>query len=266
VVLTYSAPDALVDCTRAVLGQDRAPDRVIVVDNDGWPTAADALAAADIDSPIIEILRTPSNGGPAEGHAVGLQHFLDSDCDIAWVMDDDCVPEQACLNTLLTDSVDDHSVFRYPTWIQPDGTASDVPAWCGFVIGRDLVQGAGLPRADLFWWGEDTEYLQWRVRRLLGHPTPRSPTAVVRHTRVRAGRHRPGWKYYYEARNTVYLRTRHRRHMNYIPRILIKLFGRIVLVEDHKLVKTALFARGIFDGVFGRMGVRVTVPRPVARG
>jgi rhamnopyranosyl-N-acetylglucosaminyl-diphospho-decaprenol beta-1,3/1,4-galactofuranosyltransferase len=265
VILTFSAPAALRGCVEAVVAQTRVPDEVLVVDNAGQPAASVTLRElSDADS-RIRVVTTTVNGGPAGGHALGLEQFLASPHQIAWVMDDDCVPEADCLAHLLHGGAD-VTTYRFPTWLDREGVVANNPAWCGFVIGRGVVERVGLPMRELFWWGEDTEYLWWRIP-AAGIPFHRVEEARVLHLRVRATPRRPAWKYYYEARNTVFLRLRHRRHRGFrrILRVLARLIGRIVLREDHRARKLALVARGVFDGVRGRLGAQVP-PSAVSAG
>ena len=53
--------------------------------------------------------------------------------------------------------------FVFPRSRQPDGSLDVWPSWCGFVLSREIVLSVGLPMGELFWWAEDTEYLQWRI-------------------------------------------------------------------------------------------------------
>lgn len=267
IVLTYSSAPSVVACVTALLAQTVPPAAILVVDNAGRPPAAGALAAAGVVDERIEVLRSPVNGGPAGGHAIGLERFLASGRWAAWVMDDDCIPEEMCLEALLVDarsaSSDGHGVFVFPSWVRPDGVVTTHPAWCGFLVSADVVDAVGLPLRELVWWAEDTEYLLWRIPGA-GYERRIAPGAVVKHTRVRAKPHRPGWKYYYEARNTVHLRLRRRRRPGKIPRILVKLLGMIVVREHARGTKLLMLCRGIVDGLRGRLGLTVPLPAPRA--
>jgi len=110
------------------------------------------------------------------------------------------------------------------------------------------------------WSTTRAEYLQWRVH-VAGIRVEHEPDAQVEHRRVRWVTTRPVWKVYYEVRNTVFFRlyvqrrpfTRFKRMF----RTLGKLFGQIVSREDHKVAKLAAYARGLFDGFTGRLGLRM---------
>jgi rhamnopyranosyl-N-acetylglucosaminyl-diphospho-decaprenol beta-1,3/1,4-galactofuranosyltransferase len=261
-VLTYNAPRALARCLDGIARQSLRPSRVFVIDNAGsLPASPVALQDRDID---VSVIVQPSNGGPAGGHAAGLRAFLETGFPRAWVMDDDCVPEPDCLVELL--HVADGAAapaLTFPTWIdEPSGQEVNWPAWCGFLIDRAVVEAVGLPREEFFWWAEDTEYLHFRIP-MAGHPVLRASSARVLHGRVRAGRHKPPWKVYYEVRNSVYYRLRVQRRSGRrfyrLVRTLVRMLGRILLREDQRLIKLSMYGRGLMDGLLGRLGKRVPV-------
>jgi GT2 family glycosyltransferase len=257
IVLTHNAPEALDRCLAGIDTQTRRPDRVLVIDN-----ATQEPVRASLREVPIDVVRSEVNTGPAGGHALGLARFLESNAAMAWVMDDDCIPQPNCLAHLVTrhESLDaDAPVF--PMWTDATtGEGAFVPAWCGFLISRSLVVLLGLPRADFVWWAEDTEYLQWRVYRAGITPAYES-SALVEHRRVRTTPTKPAWKIYYEVRNTIFFRlylqrkpfTRFKR----MSRSLSKLLAQILVREDRKAVKFVAYWRGVFDGFTGRLGLRI---------
>jgi len=257
IVLTHDAPQALARCLSAISDQVRQPEAVLVVDNASSPPAA--LPALSLP---MRLLRSDQNGGPAGGHLIGLQAFLQSEFDLAWVMDDDCVPEVDCLRELLAalavSGQGDVPVF--PLWVDgPTGIGQFMPAWCGFLMPRPVVERIGLPRADLVWWTEDTEYLYHRVRRA-GFVPIEAERAVVQHHRVRTGASKPPWKFYYEVRNTIgyrfYVQDRTRRQMRKMTRSIARLVARIIVSEPKKLVRLRAVMDGVLDGFRRRTGLR----------
>jgi GT2 family glycosyltransferase len=257
IVLTHNAPEGLDRCLAAIDAQTRPPDRVLVIDN-----ASREPVQASSRGVHVDVLRSEVNTGPAGGHALGLAMFLESNAAMAWVMDDDCIPQPTCLAHLVAryESTDgDAPVF--PLWTDAaTGASAFVPAWCGFLISRSLVALLGLPRADFVWWAEDTEYLQWRVYGA-GIEPANEPCAVVEHRRVRITPTKPAWKIYYEVRNTIffrlYLQRKPFRRFKRMSRSLSKLLAQILAREDHKAVKLVAYWRGVFDGLSGRLGLRV---------
>lgn len=263
VVLTHNAPTALGRCISAIYGQERPPDGLLVVDNASVPPAAVPTPPPGC-SVEIETIRLPTNTGPAGGHGAGLRHFATSGYGLAWIMDDDCVPDERCLR-LLSDAHAHTSgpTLLYPTWID-ERTDNEInyPAWCGILLPAIIVHRVGVPREDFFWWAEDTEYLHWRIPEY-GYDSDRVTDARVMHSRVRATTHRPPWKIYYEVRNTVYFRLwvqRHRGRRFYrLFRSLARILGAILLRRPERARGLVLYVRGAFDGLFGRLGKRVPV-------
>jgi GT2 family glycosyltransferase len=138
------------------------------------------------------------------------------------------------------------------------------------------VDTVGAPKAELFWWTEDTEYLQWRIPEA-GFHVVWTDDAVMNISRRREDGTKPAWKYYYEARNQVFHRVHvqrdherpHRRHLRVRVRLwrsaksVAKLAVR-ALRKEHtdRLSKFRMVLRGAWDGLLGRLGRTV----PVADG
>jgi rhamnopyranosyl-N-acetylglucosaminyl-diphospho-decaprenol beta-1,3/1,4-galactofuranosyltransferase len=264
VVLTFDQPRRFVACLKAILTQVIPPATVLVVDNASTTSAQDVLRDVGISDPRIEVLRLPENVGPAGGYAEGLRRFLQSKHDVAWLLDDDRIPDPWCLARLIETygSLEEPAIL-FPTDKTPQGEATNYPSWCGVLLPRRVVEEVGVPREDFFWWVEDTEYLQWRIPRA-GFDVVRVPEATVVHDHADEPK-KPAWKYYYEVRNSVYYRryvqggTRRRRLRAGLARTLI----RILFLERHRGAKLRAFVRGYRDGVAGRLGRTVPVPSRV---
>ena len=264
IVLTYCAPRSLARCLEGIDRQTRPPDGLLVVDNTGPPLSAVELSGAG--SCPRRVVRTGENLGPAGGHARGLAEFLaDGRWTHAWVMDDDCVPEPDSLAWLVdrSQSLPERSLVL-PTWL--DGHTKEVenaPAWCGFLVSRPAVELVGLPRAELFWWCEDTEYLQYRMPRQ-GVVVVRERDARVWHWPVRRTADRPPWKIYYEVRNSTW----YRLHVQRSPRAVRRWLFTVVKVVAALLrdsPSTAHFSAlvlGLVHGIRGKLGRTMLPPRP----
>ncbi|MGH9151957.1 MAG: glycosyltransferase [Acidimicrobiales bacterium] len=261
IVLTYNAPASLRACLRALDGQTRRPESVLVVDNASVTPTEEAVAGLGLPEGWSRVMRQASNGGPAGGHAAGLRAFLASGSEVAWVMDDDSLPAPDCLQRLLEKGLAGaQPMYVFPSWVQRDGTVTSYPAWCGFVIARAIVETVGVPMEELFWWAEDTEYLFWRIPGA-GYPITHETAAVVEHRNVRETVHgNPPWKYYYEARNNVFYHLHVKWDLRRLPRKLGLLVARALLRERRRRSwRLVMIARGVADGVLGRLGRRVAV-------
>ena len=166
---------------------------VLVVDNastDGTGEWLATLADRDPgdDHPVTPVLaRTlATNSGGAGGFATGLSWAVERGADLVWLMDDDGVPAEDCLQLLLErDELDfwgplvvdeaDTARLVFPIRLPgstrvahdvaaveaaaPDGLLRDIVIpFNGVLVTRVLVERIGLPRAEFFIWGDDHEY------------------------------------------------------------------------------------------------------------
>lgn len=256
-VLTHNAPASLGRCLDAIAAQSLAPSGVLVVDNASAPPAAPPPAAGGI--PVL-LVRSEQNTGPAGGWALALRQFTASGHRLAWVLDDDMVPEPDCLARLWARVHDDPDrAFAFPRSYDADGSWAQYPSWCGFLVARPVVEAAGLPMEELFWWAEDTEYLRFRIPRA-GFPRQNVKDARVHHDAIRQGGTVPVWKYYYEARNMLYLHTRIMRRVGWYPRNTFKLVGRAVKTPGAgRWPRLLAIGRGMADGALGRLGTQYPI-------
>ena len=180
---------------------------ILVLDNASTDGTGEWLAGLDDRDPGDEHPTTPvlgrtltENRGGAGGFHDGLAWAMERGADLAWLMDDDGLPDVECLDTLLarTDpSTDaghrldfwgpavlaeqDPSRLCFPIRLpggtnvvhrmsEVEGAARDgliadvVIPFNGVLVTRELVERIGLPREEFFIWGDDVEYL-WRARR-----------------------------------------------------------------------------------------------------
>lgn len=258
IVLTHNAPRSLRRCVEAIAGQVRAPDQLLVVDSGSEPPVNVGELATE--AVPVRVLRCDTNVGPAGGYAVAFRELLSTGFTHAWVMDDDILPEPACLSELCAvASQHEEPAFVFPRSIQPDGSEGRWGSWCGFLISRRVVERVGLPMEELFWWAEDTEYCQWRIPQA-GIPRRICETAVVHHGAIRQEGSVPAWKYYYEARNMLYLHLHVMHRVGRYPQNISRLVARALMRERNGRV-TRLWAvlRGLADGATGRLGLRYPV-------
>lgn len=257
VVLTHNAPASLARCLAAIAGQSTPPDGVLVVDNASRPPV---VLAPDPTMPTVRVVRSEVNTGPAGGYSQALAEFLGSGFGHAWVLDDDMAPEPDCLERLCAVARRHPAeAFVFPRSRQPDGSLDVWPSWCGFVVSREIILTVGLPMGELFWWAEDTEYLQWRIPEA-GFPRRVVDDAIVAHAAIRQGQGVPLWKYYYEARNMLYVHLYVKRRLGRYPRSLSKLLARAMLREqDGRILRLGVMARGLWDGLRGNLGIRFPV-------
>lgn len=196
------------------LAETTGLDEILVVDNASSDGTADWLRGQVETSAVpVHTRRLTENTGGAGGFHDGLAWAVERGADLAWLMDDDGLPEPDCLEQLLEHDgrldfwgpvvVDEADPTRLVFPIRlPGGTrvvhgVADAEAaardglipdvvipFNGVLLTRDLVERVGLPRAEFFIWGDDVEYL-WRARRA-GARTGTVVCARVRHPAVGA--------------------------------------------------------------------------------
>lgn len=262
VIVAYNSEAALARNLHNLDAQTRPVDGVLIVDN-SQPDAADVSGISFAIMARTNVLRSGSNLGPAGGFALGLATFLESGSFThAWLMDDDCYPEPRALELLLHQSerMRKGSVVFPAAVYEATGVAMNYLGWSGVLIDRLAVQMAGLPMAELFWWAEDTEYLQYRLPRK-GVVTARVDESRILYDLVRRSPDKPAWKYYYEVRNDVWFRTRLEgwAHPGRLGRTLVRQFGS-ALFRHGSAEKVRMYGRGLVDGLMGRLGVTVIPP------
>lgn len=185
-IVTYDRGALLVECLRAVLAQEPAVERVVVVDNASTDGTPDLVRAAGLlDDPRVDYERLERNLGSSGGFARAIDRAR-GDVDWIWVMDDDAEPRSGSLRTLLESpwAQDAGTAVLAQTVVNPDGNvqlgargelgegrvrglavAEHVDgAELGFAtfVGM-LVRGAAAratdpPKAEFFIWCDDYEW------------------------------------------------------------------------------------------------------------
>jgi len=290
VVVTYNRRDLLLESLAAVLGQTRAPDAVIVVDN----ASEDGTAAAVRDAfPAVHLAELKRNSGGAGGFAAGMALALADGADLIWLMDDDTVPEPGALSALLaardlmlaragrppalvasqvlwTDGREHpmNTPRRKPFAARAERLAAAavgcVPirsaSFVSILVDAAECRRRGLPRADYFLWNDDFEFT---TRLLRGNTGLLCPASVVVHKTQTFGSTDtdPGERFFYEVRNKIWM-FRDRAPLAPLERLAyggstLRRWARtFARSHDRRTLRESLF-RGISAGVR-------TTPRPTA--
>jgi GT2 family glycosyltransferase len=256
IIVTFNRPLVLENCINSLITQRPfGLDHVHVVVNSKDKETAILLENFQKSFPEWISVQFQDNVGPAGGFYFGLKNFLEHEAEFAWLMDDDIMVQNDCLKVLLEEGKSSNFVF--PKVITTAGEEVVSFGWWGTLLSRDLVARVGLPMKELFYWAEDTEYLQNRIARKHKEKPLRIMNAVVQHLHNRTAK-RPSWYYYYTVRNTLIYRNyiagytwyRFKRTLYLFP----YLFYQVLFKEDRKLSKLKLMLYGIFHGVGGRSG------------
>jgi rhamnopyranosyl-N-acetylglucosaminyl-diphospho-decaprenol beta-1,3/1,4-galactofuranosyltransferase len=136
VVVTHRRPDELAKSLDAVTSQSRAPDHLIVVDNDFSdghdPRVRDLVAGQPVATTYVGSRR---NLGGAGGFALGMLQALAIGADWVWLADDDGRPADASVLATLLDCAARHSLAEVSPMVCDMGD----PQRLAFPLRRGLV-------------------------------------------------------------------------------------------------------------------------------
>ncbi len=240
VVVTFNRLNLLKQCVNSIRGQTRRLDAVIVINNSSTDGTLDWL-----NSQTDLICITQENTGSAGGQYTGIRFAYDRGYDWIWCMDDDTLPNENCLDKLMTIGVDEEpdAGFFCSTVLFTDGSicignqpllrnhsgsrlldegktssAVDEPrievvaaTFVSILLNRTIIAEVGFPRGDFFIRYDDVEY----TRRIssTGRKCFWVPSSVAVHfiernmeySFAKSTREDQG-KYYYGLRNAMFTR------------------------------------------------------------
>ena len=194
--VTFNRRELAVRLVNATSRGSVLPDEILVVDNASSDDTVESLHALDDTGELpfpLTVIELDRNTGGAGGFHAGLAAALEHGADLVWLMDDDGVPADDCLELLLPQMssydfvgpavVAEHDPDRlcFPIRLPgramvvhdlvdveraaSNGLVADVVIpFNGVLVTRELVERIGLVREEFFIWGDDVEYL-WRARR-----------------------------------------------------------------------------------------------------
>lgn len=197
VVVTYNRKELLKECLDAILRQSYSVYKIIVIDNcstDG--TEKELKQLGYCSNPAVEYVRQNKNTGGAGGFCKGIKCAEKFPYDWIWLMDDDTIPTEDCLEKLVeamgiiglndgTGKQNKVSYFASAVYgsngecmnvpkVNLDKAPNGYPFWYKFLdksivrikmatfvsllVNRRAVEKCGLPCSDFFIWGDDSEY------------------------------------------------------------------------------------------------------------
>lgn len=274
---------------QAIQKQTHPLCEIIVVDNGSTDGTAQWLAAQQ----KLTVISQPNLGG-AGGFNTGIRRAGDVGASWIWCLDDDTIPQKACLEELLAASkfpVRSHNdapvvlcsdvrwtdgavhVMNKP-WIRakipPVHDCSRVVSiractFCSALIRADMVQRYGLPFRDFFIWADDFEYTS---RILRNHNGLFVPASIVTHkTKTNYMTiNDPGPRHYFSIRNNIWIlrfsnglsKREKVGTLRYLIHIMILRYVTVHRFSAHAL---GTVLRGVWDGLFSKPDLRDDLSR-----
>ncbi|MDY2522330.1 glycosyltransferase family 2 protein [Weissella confusa] len=278
VVVTYNRVEMLKEVISALLSSKARLNHVIVVDNNSDKATQDFLLSMGSS---IEYVRLTENLGGAGGFNRGIRYFMEhTEDDAVWLMDDDTVPDESTLSSLIdfADTIGSYGFLASDVrWIDgsralmnnltlknglgkvpEDATQSVKVANATFVsllMSRDIIQKIGLPITEFFIWGDDIEYTERAERIAPGYFVPKANvvhkmsknvgTNIVTDDEERIPR------YYFAYRNKMYYGRKRGwiGHLKSILRIMADAFQILITPNvSRRRERLSSLIRGVIDG------------------
>jgi rhamnopyranosyl-N-acetylglucosaminyl-diphospho-decaprenol beta-1,3/1,4-galactofuranosyltransferase len=180
VVVTYNRSALLSECIAALRSQTRPVDKILVVNNGSTDSTENWLQQQN----DIEFV-TQGNLGSGGGFNTGIRLAHGKGFDWIWLMDDDGFPkndalekllendnDQLCLRNCAVINKEDKKTFVWKTGNYSRIDEVKFPVirnfahpFNGTLLHRKIIERVGLPKKELFIWGDETEYFYRIIRK-----------------------------------------------------------------------------------------------------
>lgn len=289
VVVTRNRKELLCRCLEGLAAQTYKLSRVVVVDNASEYPYETFVRKQNFAKDLNIIWhRLDINTGGAGGFYEGMKLAIELGTDLIWLMDDDGYPESNCLHLLLQNmhgncfigplvvSDRDESTlafsFRLPGSMHVIDSANDpvlanktviddvLLPFNGVLIPSDVVSRYGLPKKEMFVWGDEIEYT-WRmqsyginigivVNARFRHPRPVMTSSPMFFSILRFNDTDSKVKLYCLIRNSVWSYLKYKGKIK-AALFVLKVFWFYFFTKPsfHKL---RIATRGVCDGLIGR--------------
>jgi GT2 family glycosyltransferase len=224
VVVSYNRQKLLSECINALRNQSQKLDAILVVNNGSTDGTEEWLKD---QSDIIFI--TQKNQGSSGGFNTGISWAFKNEYSWIWCMDDDGYPKEDALENILAADTDnlclrncavinkeDKKTFVWKT--KNFATIEDVNTdliygighpFNGTLLHRTIVERVGLPKPNLFLWGDESEYYQ-RITHLNKIPVCTVANSIHYHpaatfTYKSDWNFNNSWKMYFYVRNRFHV-------------------------------------------------------------
>jgi rhamnopyranosyl-N-acetylglucosaminyl-diphospho-decaprenol beta-1,3/1,4-galactofuranosyltransferase len=180
VVVTYNRKTLLSECIAALRSQTRPVDQILVINNGSTDNTENWLQhQSDIE------FVTQNNVGSGGGFNTGIRLAYEKGHDWIWLMDDDGFPkedalekllendsEELCLRNCAVINKEDKKSFVWKTGnysfvddVKHPVIKNFAHPFNGTLLHTKIIEKVGLPKKELFIWGDETEYFYRIIRK-----------------------------------------------------------------------------------------------------
>lgn len=194
VVVTYNRKALLLECVQAILRQSYPIEKIVIIDNASTDQTEEYLEENGIlGKEQTDFVRLSENTGGAGGFYSGMKEAMKYNPDWVWIMDDDTIPTETCLQELVgaqqyvkekvgffasavrgmngeamnVPKLSRDQFSKYTDWYEylEYGLVKIVKAtFVSLLINADAIRKCGYPWKEFFLWGDDSEYTQRIIR------------------------------------------------------------------------------------------------------
>ena len=224
VIVTYNRKALLSECINALRSQTRRLDSILVINNGSTDGTEEWLRT----QPDVEFITQPNVGG-AGGFKKAIQLGYNKGYTWIWCMDDDGQPKADALQNLLAAegceltllncaviNIKDKKSFVWKTggYKTLDEVKTNIikgigHPFNGTLINRRIVERVGVPKAEFFLWGDETEYY-YRITKTNNIPVCTVANSIHYHPASAFSLKQnwdpaSSWKLYYYIRNRFHI-------------------------------------------------------------
>ena len=312
-VVTYNRANTLLRALQGVMNQSKKVSGIFIFNNNGNDNTekklkdrgfitkneeiiANKLYNTSLEGTSIYYYYNETNLGGAGGFAKGIGMVSQLNYDYLWIMDDDVLPENDCLEIIEKEMIRNNALVGIPNrtdnnfvdkacvdidfydyhkfWTEmrkskisgPFSESSilvkDMP-FEGPLINMKLVQKVGVPDSGFFIEYDDSDYAQ----KLQKYSKIVFATHACLHRQLAEKVNdmskvkRPyNWRNYYKIRNNIIFDKRYGKNykVKYLSPMILALHHVYLSLKDHHLKENLpIILKAYCDGVMGKMGKRV---------
>lgn len=292
VVVTYNRKVLLKECIDAILKQTRPITKLIIIDNNSTDGTYEMLENENyLNNSKVFCKRLEKNTGGAGGFHEGIKEAIKDQADWVWIMDDDTIPNNDCLEKILLakektnnknvsffassiygvnkefmnvpnvdTSVEENGYQNWYEFLADKMVKINTATFVSLLINGDAIRKFGLPCKQYFIWGDDTEYTM-RLTKYYG-PAYMVGDSIAIHKRkltkalniVDEEDKNRIKMYYYMVRNNL-INTKNYKGSKATIALLIQYIKSIIFVTFKgklKMKKIGVILKGIFAFIFKR--------------
>lgn len=282
IIVTYNRLDLLKENIMALQRQTFTKHDILIINNASTDDTEKYVLS--LKDERIKYFNTHKNLGGAGGFSFGIEKAMELGYEYAWVMDDDSIPCEDSLKSLIDKAnfLNNHFSFmaslvywtdnkifpmNLPTFKYKKSIKKNIQLLgdyrlieivsCSFVgcfINITYAKKAALPISEFFIYGDDVEYTSrlnkieksyLDIDSLIIHKSPNNKGADI----ATAPADRIP-RFYLQSRNGLYIARKNHKMFERLLRIFKRFFEIIIKAPNYKLKRIWMLIKGSFAGLF----------------